>query len=270
MYKKFIRAKPKNQILITIPHAGNLYPDLFMNNLNIKLDELRQIEDFKSDKIISLINKNNADMIIAECSRVVVDLNRSRHAIDNSMFEKDFFKGPIEENEMIEYGLGVLPKKVDGKMIFKKKLSLSYPIFMLENYYDPFHNFLSKQIKHLINIFGICYHIDLHTMPSKALTNFKKEPDIVLGNNFGNSCSFQLVHYFKSILESHGLTVVLNKPYAGGFITRNYGKPSLGCHSLQIEINRKLYMNEKTICLNNLNPLQKIFGNIFNNFELVQ
>ena len=268
MYKKFLREKPKNQILITVPHSGNFYPDIFINNLNIKLDKVRQIEDFESDKIISRINKKNADVIIAKCSRVVVDLNRSKNAIDNSMFEKKFYSGPIEENKMVEYGLGVLPKTVDGTLIFNKKLSLSYPRFMLENYYDPFHNILFKQIKHLTNLFGCCYHIDLHTMPSKALINFKKEPDIVLGNNFGNSCSFQLVHYFKNIFENHGLTVELNMPYAGGFITRNYGRPSLGCHSLQIEINRKLYMNEKKICLNDLNPLQKLFGNIFNNFEL--
>lgn len=269
MYKKFVRIKPKNKVLITVPHAGNFYPDIFIKNLNLKLDKVRQIEDFDSDKIINLIDKDNADIIIAKCSRAVVDLNRSRRAIDISMFEKEFYNGPIEENKMIQYGLGVLPKTIDGQLIFKKKLSLSYASLMLETYYDPFHIFLSKKIKQLTNIFGYCYHIDIHTMPSKALINFKNEPDIVLGNNFGNSCSFELVHYFKNNFENHGLTVELNKPYAGGFITRNYGQPSLGCHSLQIEINRKLYMNEKYFCLNDLNPLQKIFGNIFNNFELI-
>ena len=269
MFKKFIRAKPRNKVLISVPHSGNFYPDIFINNLNLKLDKVRQIEDFKSDKIINLIDKDNADIIIAKCSRVVVDLNRSRRAIDNSMFDKEFYNGRIEENKMIQYGLGVLPNKIDGKAIFKNKLSISYPKFMLETYYDPFHDYLSKQIKYLTSLFGYCYHIDLHTMPSKALTNFKKEPDIVLGDNFSRSCSFELVNYFKNIFESHGLIVELNKPYAGGFITRNYGKPFLGCHSLQVEINRKLYMNEKNICLNDLNPLQKLFGNIFNNFELL-
>ena len=122
MYKKFVRIKPKNKILITVPHAGNFYPDIFLKNLNLKLDNVRQIEDFKSDRIIDLIDKDKADMIIAKCSRVVVDLNRSRRAIDNSMFEKEFYKGPIEENKMIQYGLGVLPKTIDGQLIFKKKL----------------------------------------------------------------------------------------------------------------------------------------------------
>ncbi|MDC1375944.1 N-formylglutamate amidohydrolase, partial [bacterium] len=161
MYKKFVRTKPKNNILITVPHAGNFYPDIFIKNLNLKLDKVRQIEDFESDKIIDLIDKDNADIIIAKCSRVVVDLNRSRRAIDKSMFEKEFCNGPIEENKMIQYGLGVLPKRIDGKLIFKKKLSLSYAGFMLETYYDPFHDFLSRKIKQLTNLFGYCYHIDI-------------------------------------------------------------------------------------------------------------
>ena len=72
---------------------------------------------------------------------------------------------------------------------------------MLEHYYDPFHKSLKKQIMYLSNIFGFCYHIDLHTMPSKALLNFKKEPDIVLGDNFGKSCTEGLINYFQNVFQ---------------------------------------------------------------------
>ena len=68
--------------------------------------------------------------------------------------------------------------------------------------------------------------------------------------------------------ENHGLTVELNDPYAGGFITRNYGKPSKGIETIQIEINRSLYMNEEKLLVNNLKPLQEIFKKIFENFNL--
>ena len=44
-----------------------------------------------------------------------------------------------------------------------------------------------------------------------------------------------------------GYTVAHNKPYAGGFITEHYGRPARGLHALQIEINRGLYMNERTL-----------------------
>jgi len=104
-------------------------------------------------------------------------------------------------------------------------------------------------------------------MPSKALKNFKNEPDIVLGNNFGKSCSIELLNYIKNNLKTLGLNVEVNNPYAGGFITRNYGNPSIGVETLQIEINRKLYMCEEKLSLNNINLIQKIFSDIFNDFN---
>jgi N-formylglutamate amidohydrolase len=268
MIKKLIRSKPKNPVIITVPHSGNFYPDIFLNNFKKNIKIVRKMEDFESDKILDLLDKNNADIIIAKCSRAVVDLNRSRHSIDNSMFFEVVEKGFIQEQKMVDYGLGVIPKKSYNEFIFLNKLSASYANHILKNYYDPFHNILSKQINRLLNTFGICIHIDLHTMPSKALLNYKKQTDIVLGNNFGKSCSKEIFNYFKNIFISHGYSVEVNNPYAGGFITRNYGHPSLGVNTIQIEINRNLYMNEKKLTVNkNIIKIQKSFCNIFNDFH---
>lgn len=268
MLKELIRKNPDNPILITVPHAGNIYPDLFIKNLKINLCEVRRIEDYQSNKILDQIDEQMADIIIAQCSRAVVDLNRSRNAIDHSMFTQVFEHEPVSEKQMIKYGLGVFPNKIFGKTILKSPLPFSYAIHMLEHYYDPFHKSLNKQIMYLNNTFGFCYHIDLHTMPSKALLNFKKEPDIVLGDNFGKSCSIELINYFQNVFQENGFTVEVNNPYAGGFITRNYGNPSKGVHTIQIEINRKIYMDENKLSLKNIKILQEIFAKIFNNLKL--
>lgn len=268
MLKELIRKNPDNPILITVPHAGNIYPDLFIKNLKINLCEVRRIEDYQSNKILDQIDEQMADIIIAQCSRAVVDLNRSRNAIDNSMFTQVFEHEPVSEKQMIKYGLGVFPNKIFGKTILKSPLPFSYAIHMLEHYYDPFHKSLNKQIMYLNNTFGFCYHIDLHTMPSKALLNFKKEPDIVLGDNFGKSCSIELINYFQNVFQENGFTVEVNNPYAGGFITRNYGNPSKGVHTIQIEINRKIYMDENKLSLKDMNIIQEIFAKIFNNLKL--
>ena len=268
MLKELIRKNPDNPILITVPHAGNIYPDLFIKNLKINLCEVRRIEDYQSNKILDQIDEQMADIIIAQCSRAVVDLNRSRNAIDHSMFTQVFEHEPVSEKQMIKYGLGVFPNKIFGKTILKSPLPFSYAIHMLEHYYDPFHKSLNKQIMYLSNIFGFCYHIDLHTMPSKALLNFKKEPDIVLGDNFGKSCSIGLINYFQNVFQENGFTVEVNNPYAGGFITRNYGNPSKGVHTIQIEINRKIYMDENKLSLKDMNIIQEIFAKIFNNLKL--
>jgi N-formylglutamate amidohydrolase len=268
MLKELIRKNPDNPILITVPHAGNIYPDLFIKNLKINLCEVRRIEYYQSNKILDKIDEQMADIIIAQCSRAVVDLNRSRNAIDHSMFTQVFEHEPVSEKQMIKYGLGVFPNKIFGKTILKSPLPFSYAIHMLEHYYDPFHKSLNKQIMYLNNTFGFCYHIDLHTMPSKALLNFKKEPDIVLGDNFGKSCSIGLINYFQNVFQENGFTVEVNNPYAGGFITRNYGNPSKGVHTIQIEINRKIYMDENKLSLKDMNIIQEIFAKIFNNLKL--
>ena len=271
MYRKLIRKKFNYPILITVPHAGSFYPELFLKHYKKDLNFVRKIEDFKIDKVLEFLEPKSADIIIAECSRAVVDLNRSRKAIDNSMFDKVYEKGIIHEKIMLDYGLGVLPKKISNKPFFSNKLPVSYADFMLNNFYDPFHNFLSHHIKQLVKFSGYCLHIDLHSMPSKALHKFKIEPDIVLGDNFGKSCSIELINHFKNCFNKNGLIVEKNDPYAGGFITRNYGDPSFNIHSIQIEINRKLYMDEKNLLINkNMQEIQKIFSNIFNNFEFNQ
>ena len=266
--KFLIRKNPINPLLITVPHSGNFYPRMFLKHFNKNISLVRKIEDFESEKLLSLLKNKSADILIAECSRAVIDLNRSRRAIDNNMFDGVVEKSLVQEEEMIKFGLGVIPKKSYNDLIFSNKLPVSYAECLLKEYYDPFHNKLSQQIKRLINIFNICIHIDLHTMPSKALQNFKVEPDIVLGNNFGKSCSTNLLNYFKNNFIKHGLVVEINNPYAGGYITRKYGNTSMNVHTIQIEVNRKLYMDEKhLVILKDIEKIQKIFFDILNNFD---
>ncbi len=261
-----IRNDPKNPVLITVPHAGSFYPELFKKYKKLDLYKIRKIEDYQSDKILKLIKRENVDFLIAKCSRAVVDLNRSRKSIDNDMFNGVAIFGQPDEKKMLSYGLGVFPRFISNKSIFKTKLPLSYSKKMLEEYYDPFHKSLSNQLEFLLKKFGFCYHFDLHTMPSKALKHFKVKPDIVLGNNFGKSSSENLISYTKNSFEKFGLKVEINNPYAGGFITRKYGNPLAGIETVQIEINRSLYMDETNFKINNIYYLQKIFSEIFNNF----
>ena len=266
MLKDIIRKNPKNPVLITVPHSGSYYPELFKKHIKLDLDKIKKIEDYQSDKILKLIKEDSVDILIAKCSRAVVDLNRSRKSIDNDMFNEIVTIEQPDEKKMISYGLGVFPKIISNKSIFKTKLPVSYSRKMLKEYYDPFHKSLSKQLEFLLKKFGFCFHFDLHTMPSRALKHFKFKPDIVLGNNFGKSSSENLISYIKNSFEKFGLKVEINKPYAGGFITRKYGNPLVGIETIQIEINRSLYMDETNLKINNIYNLQKIFSEIFDNF----
>ena len=96
--------------------------------------------------------------------------------------------------------------------------------------------------------FGLAVLIDCHSMPSTVRGGHgRQRPDIVLGDRYGTSCAGELIDLSAQILTQRGYTVSRNKPYAGGFITEHYGQPRHGVHALQIEVNRGLYMDERTL-----------------------
>ncbi|MCS6759325.1 MAG: N-formylglutamate amidohydrolase, partial [Candidatus Devosia euplotis] len=101
-----------------------------------------------------------------------------------------------------------------------------------------------------INAFGVALLIDCHSMPRISRTSDKAVPDIVLGDRYGTTCAPGLVGLVETVFTSAGLRVTRNRPYAGGFATRTYGRPQHGLHALQIEISRNLYMNEVTLIKN--------------------
>ena len=85
-------------------------------------------------------------------------------------------------------------------------------------------------------------------MPSSSVSREDgAKADIVLGDRYGTSCATLLIDLVEAALRGRGYTVMRNKPYAGGFITEHYGEPALGRHALQIEINRALYMDERSM-----------------------
>ena len=93
--------------------------------------------------------------------------------------------------------------------------------------------------------------LDCHSMPSVGGPTDRDRgtprPDIVLGDRFGASCTPSVVEAAERILRDLGFSVRRNEPYAGAFTTSHYGQPGKRVHALQIEVNRRLYMNEATV-----------------------
>ena len=118
----------------------------------------------------------------------------------------------------------------------------------IEGLYKPFHQTLAGLLEDARRRCGIAILIDCHSMPSSSISQpSAARPDFVLGDRFGASCDGKLTRFLKEQFVAAGYAVHLNRPYAGGFITEHYGRPMKGCHALQIEINRALYMDEATL-----------------------
>ena len=257
-----IRKTPITPLIISIPHAGSYYPKEFLKYKSIDIKKLKIMEDFKTDTFIDKINLNLADIFIAECSRAVVDLNRSRQSLDDSMFNSKIKTTPHEEVLLIKSGLGVIPSKCYTEEIFKSKLPNFYISKMLEKYYDPFHKKLSKRINYLKSKFGVVYLIDIHSTPTLSNNN-KNFPDVIIGDNFGKSSEENFKNNLISHFKNLDLRLSINNPYSGGYITRRYGEKDKNVNVIQLEISKNYYMNENTFELkNNLNNVKNIFKSI--------
>jgi len=147
-------------------------------------------------------------------------------------------------------GLGAIARVVsEGQEIYARKLTFEEARHRIEAAHRPYHAALSALLDKTKDAHGIAVLIDWHSMPSAAAAQGRsgKGCDMVLGDRFGASCSSALTRLVEQQFEAMGYRTVRNAPYAGGYTTEHYGKPAKRVQALQIEINRGLYLDEKTM-----------------------
>ncbi|HWU55863.1 MAG TPA: N-formylglutamate amidohydrolase, partial [Rhizomicrobium sp.] len=130
----------------------------------------------------------------------------------------------------------------DGAEIYRGKLDSREADARLSELYKPYHQALAALMEETRANFGVAVLIDCHSMPSALSV-----PDIVLGDRYGASAGPQLTTRAEAAFTREGFSVARNTPYAGGYTTTLHGRVAAGCHALQIEINRALYLDEDRI-----------------------
>ena len=147
------------------------------------------------------------------------------------------------KNQRIFAGLGTVAKVVsNGEEVYKNKLDFDEVKKRIETCYHPYHIELKRLIDQTRDIFGFCILIDCHSMPATDQYN-RHLPDIVLGDCHGRTLEPDIRKRIDNFIRSKNFTIGWNAPYSGGYITSNYGKAARPGQSLQIEINRSLYMH---------------------------
>ena len=219
-----------------------------MNHSDLTVHQLLATQDSLVDDLYLGAVLHGAPLIAADYARSYVDLNRSHDELDPAMFEPPLTTlAPKDSKSHI--GLGVIPQLVgENAVIHREPIEADLIDLRLGKAYFPYHKALRSLLDEAHQTTGQAILIDCHSMPSKqaGLGEFYRLPDVVLGDLFGKSCRHDLMVYAEQILCDLGLTVRRNRPYAGGFCTAHYGIPATGYHALQIELNRGLYLNEKT------------------------
>ncbi|WP_332700259.1 N-formylglutamate amidohydrolase [Devosia sp.] len=238
-------------LVFNSPHSGRVYPERFLAMTRLDHLSIRQSEDAWVDELFARAPHLGAPLLRAHFPRAYLDVNREPWELDPTMFVEPLSDRFNTTSPRVAAGLGTLARVVaENKPIYRDRLTLDDARMRIEGIYHPYHAALQKLLSEAISAFGVALLIDCHSMPRITLTNDKVAPDIVLGDRYGTTCAPILVDLVETIFTSAGLRVARNRPYAGGFATRTYGRPQHGVHALQIEISRHLYMNEVTLAKN--------------------
>lgn len=236
-------------IVFCSPHSGRTYPEHFLALSKLDPHTLRKSEDCYIDVLVECAPSYGAPLISALFPRAFLDVNREPYELDPSLFDEPLPDFANAQTTRVIGGLGTVARIVcDGTEIYDRPLSLAAVLARIDGLYHPFHHALNELIEHTQQHFGRALLIDCHSMPSNSMTGSgRARPDIVLGDRFGTSCDRLIVSFLQRAFDDLGYVVHVNRPYAGGFITEHYGRPSAGVDALQIEFNRGLYLNEETL-----------------------
>jgi N-formylglutamate amidohydrolase len=234
------------------PHSGRVYPKSFLQATRLDGTVIRRSEDSFVDEIFGAAPVLGAPLLKAHFPRAFVDPNREAYELDPAMFDGPLPQFVNSRSPRVMAGLGTIARVVrDGAEIYPRKISFNEVQARIDAYYKPYHATLRGLMEATHKRFGCSVLVDCHSMPSVGGPLDQDigatRPDIVLGDRFGTSCARRLTDMMERALAMQGFAVVRNNPYAGGFSTEHYGRPALGLHALQIEINRALYMDEERI-----------------------
>lgn len=234
-------------LVFASPHSGRHYPPDFVAQSRLDPLALRRSEDSFVDELFAAAPGFGAPLLAAEFPRVFCDVNREAWEMDPQMFEGPLPAWVNSNSPRVQAGLGTIARIVaSGEPVYRGRLAFAEAEDRVRRHWEPYHQALNMLIEETRSAFGICILVDCHSMPAHPAQS-ANPPDFVLGDAHGTACAQRITRTAEDVLLGMGYRVRRNDPYAGGYVTRHYGRPRENVHALQIEIARSLYMDERLI-----------------------
>ncbi len=228
-------------------HSGREYSARFLAAARLDALRLRRSEDGFVDELFAAAPECGAPLLAARFPRAFCDANREAWELDPAMFDEPLPDWVNTSSARVGAGLGTIARVVaSGEAIYRGRLRFAEAQARVRDCWEPFHAALSGLIEQTRRQFGVCVLIDCHSMPGGSVSA-KPHADFVLGDAHGTACAPRACRLVEQVLTGLGYSVQRNDPYAGGYITRHYGRPREAVHALQIEVSRGLYMDEARI-----------------------
>jgi N-formylglutamate deformylase len=236
-------------LVLDSPHSGTNYPNDFGYTCEHAL--LRQAEDTDVDDLYADAPSLGATLVCAEFPRSYIDPNRRVEDVDTEMID-GHWPHNVDHSPKTKSGIGLIWRMIDDRTpLYARKLSVREVEARIESCHVPYWRALRERITYAYATHGRVFHINCHSMPEEAgplswVARGTKFADVVLGDRDGTTCSPDFTMMLHDAFRDEGLSVAINDPYKGVELVKQFGKPRDDRHSIQIELNRRLYMNEKT------------------------
>lgn len=237
-------------LLLDSPHSGRVFPGDF--GAAVSEHALRDGEDCFVDELWRPATARGVWLLAATCARTYIDVNRHRGDIDLDLLDGGQWPDDHEPSGKAAIGKALVWRTLaDGTPIYRRKLGVDELRARIERWHRPYHRALAERIDATHARFGVSVHLDCHSMNAVAGAGGvgsagEIRADVVLGDRDGTSCDPALTQRVREVLAGMGYDVRVNDPYKGVELVRAYADPAAGRHSLQIELNKRLYMDEAT------------------------
>ncbi len=233
-------------VVFDSPHSGRHYPDDFGHAA--PLDQLRRAEDAFVDELIADAPNEGAWLLAALFPRSYIDPNRHEADIDESLLAEPWPYGAAPTGRS-KRGLGLLRRLLSPQLpIYDRSLAVAEVESRIARFYRPYHAALKSMLKAAHGRFGAVWHVNCHSMKAMGRgRNAHQRADFVLGDLDGLACAPEFTALVRDRLIAMGYSVRLNDPFKGAELVQRYSDPAAGRHSLQIEINRRLYLDEALV-----------------------
>ncbi|MGV3569469.1 MAG: N-formylglutamate amidohydrolase [Ramlibacter sp.] len=241
-------------LVLDSPHSGVLYPDDFGHGCDPVL--LRQAEDTHVEKLYDFAPALGVAWIEALFPRSYLDVNRNVTELDVQLLDGEW-PDPVETDPVllskVRLGKGLVWSRTDdGVPIYARKLGVEEVRRRIERCWKPYHAAVEQAIAAAHARHGYSIHLNCHSMPAVSSAYSTDFPglvhaDFVIGDRDGTSAGAALSLELCAVLRGFGYDVAYNHPYKGVELVRRYGRPAEHRHSIQVEVNRKLYMDERTL-----------------------
>uniref|UniRef100_UPI00404772F0 N-formylglutamate amidohydrolase n=1 Tax=Limnohabitans sp. TaxID=1907725 RepID=UPI00404772F0 len=245
-----IRQGDVSPLVLDSPHSGIDYPDDFQYCVNFA--DLRRAEDTHVDGLFDFCSSIGASMVAAQFPRSYIDANRSLEEIDPELLETPWPR-PYNLSNKARLGKGLIWRMLDdGQKIYARKLSVAEIENRIRHCWTPYHASVKEALRLAYEQHGFFMHISCHSMPSVSDQYSTDQPglvhpDIVLGDRDGTSADPEITAHLQGSFLKYGYSCWINRPYKGVELIRAYSDPGSRRHSIQLEINRRLYMDEKSL-----------------------